>query len=70
MVEIRPAKLSLTDNASIIALRDQILQEHGGCDILINNAGVYYFRENLTPAERKETIRVNYYGTLKVSPGP
>lgn len=65
-VQLRPAKLSLTDNASIAAISTTIREEHSGCDMLINNAGVYYFRENITADERKETIDVNYCGTLRV----
>ncbi|KAJ6120329.1 hypothetical protein N7523_004609 [Penicillium sp. IBT 18751x] len=63
---IRPAQLSLTDKASITALSTMIGQEHRGCDILINNAGIYYFQENITSAQRQETIDVNYRGTLNV----
>jgi carbonyl reductase 1 len=41
-------------------------KEHKGCDILINNAGLYYFQENITAAQRQETLDVNYRGTLNV----
>ncbi|KAF7591609.1 hypothetical protein BBP40_001309 [Aspergillus hancockii] len=63
-VQIRPAKVSLTDFESIGALRKRVFEENGGCDVLINNAGVFYLRERNTDAEREEMIRVNYYGTL------
>ena len=65
-MQIRPAQLCLTDQASIAALRTRISSEHGGCDILINNAGILYFRENITAEQRKETLDVNYRGTLNV----
>ncbi|CAG8904415.1 unnamed protein product [Penicillium egyptiacum] len=65
-VKIYPAQLSLTDQASITALSTMVDKEHQGCDILINNAGLYYFQENITAAERQETLDVNYRGTLNV----
>jgi carbonyl reductase 1 len=66
-IQIRYAKLSLTDDSSMSALTKAIKEEHGGCDVLINNAGVYLYKENITPAQRKETLDVNYRGTLKAS---
>lgn len=65
-VQIRPAQLSLTDKASITALSTRVGIEHKSCDILINNAGLYYFKENITTAQREETLDVNYRGTLYV----
>jgi carbonyl reductase 1 len=65
-VKIYPARLSLTDQASITALSTMVSREHKGCDILINNAGLYYFQENITAAQRQETLDVNYRGTLNV----
>ncbi|PKY07329.1 NAD(P)-binding protein [Aspergillus campestris IBT 28561] len=65
-VQIRPAQLCLTDQDSIAALRTRISSEHGGCDLLINNAGILYFREDITAEQRKETLDVNYRGTLNV----
>ncbi|KAL8884569.1 MAG: hypothetical protein Q9215_007409 [Flavoplaca cf. flavocitrina] len=64
-VEIRYDKLSLTDEESVSALVEKIKKEHGGCDVLINNAGLYYYTEHTTSAQRKETMDVNYRGTLK-----
>ncbi|PLB41290.1 NAD(P)-binding protein [Aspergillus candidus] len=65
-VQVRPAQLCITDQASIAALRTRISSEHGGCDVLINNAGILYFREDITAEQRKETLDVNYRGTLDV----
>ncbi|KAJ5868217.1 hypothetical protein N7534_002770 [Penicillium rubens] len=65
-VKLYPARLSLTDQASITALTTMVSKEHQGCDILINNAGLYYFQENITAAQRQETLDVNYRGTLNV----
>ncbi|OQE43706.1 hypothetical protein PENCOP_c003G08861 [Penicillium coprophilum] len=65
-VSIRPAQLSLTDQASISALSARIQNENKGCDVLINNAGIYHFQENITAAQRQETLDVNYRGTLNI----
>jgi len=65
-VDVRPAQLSLTDTSSIESLVATIKAEHGGCDIVINNAGVYYYRENITAQQRRDTFDANYRGTLRV----
>lgn len=65
-VKLKYEKLSLTDRPSIIALVNVINRDHGGCDVLINNAGVFHYKENITAAQRKETLDVNYRGTLVV----
>ncbi|KAJ5427397.1 hypothetical protein N7465_002467 [Penicillium sp. CMV-2018d] len=65
-VQVRPAQLSLTDQASITALSTMVANEHKGCDILINNAAIYYYQESITAAQLQETLDVNYRGTLNV----
>lgn len=65
-VKLKYEKLSLTDKTSCNALVNVIKRDYGGCDVLINNAGVYYYKENITAAQRKETLDVNYRGTLAV----
>ncbi|CAG8152024.1 unnamed protein product [Penicillium salamii] len=65
-VKIYPARLSLTDQGSIAALSSRVRKEHNHCDILINNAGLYYFQKDITTAQRQETLDVNYRGTLNV----
>ena len=65
-VDVKYEKLSLTDNSSIRSLAKLIKRDHGGCDVLINNAAVCYYNENATAAKRKETLDVNYRGTLAV----
>ena len=67
-VEVRYDKLSLTDKASMTALAARLQKEHGGCDVLINNAGVYHYSEDATLAQQKEMLDVNYRGTLAVCP--
>ncbi|KAJ5779123.1 hypothetical protein N7457_006843 [Penicillium paradoxum] len=65
-VHVHPTKLSLTDKNSISALSARVQHENNGCDVLINNAGLYYFKENITAAQRRETLNVNYRGTLDI----
>lgn len=65
-VDVRPARLSLTDPSSASSLAAAIQAEHGGCDVVINNAGVYYYREKITTQQRRETFDANYRGTLRV----
>ncbi|KAF2136912.1 uncharacterized protein K452DRAFT_322144 [Aplosporella prunicola CBS 121167] len=65
-IDVRPVKLSLSDAASIAALSAAIRRDHGRCDVLINNAGVFYFRKDISAAERKETLDVNFRGTMKL----
>lgn len=65
-VDVKPVQLSLTNTSSIQLLATTIEAEHGGCDVVINNAGVYYYRENITAQQRRETLDANYRGTLLV----
>ncbi|KAA8647052.1 hypothetical protein EYZ11_006986 [Aspergillus tanneri] len=65
-VQVHPAQLSLTDQASISALSSMVANTHKGCDLLINSAGLYYFQEQITAAQRRETLDVNYRGTLNL----
>ena len=51
-VKLKYEKLSLTD---------LINTEHGGCDdVLINNAGLFYYDENIKSTRRRKTLDVNY----------
>ncbi len=65
-VELKYEKMSLTDRTSISFLVSHIKRDHGGCDVLINNAGIFYYNENIPATQRRETLDVNYRGTLEV----
>ena len=67
---IKLLQLEITDPASVAAAAASIqTQEPNGIDILVNNAG-FAFKAAATeprPVQAKETLRVNYHGTLAVS---
>ncbi|XP_038078924.1 carbonyl reductase [NADPH] 3-like [Patiria miniata] len=65
---LKPAfhQLDILDQASIDGMRTHLQKEHGGLDILINNAGIA-FKENATESigvQAKATIGTNFFGTL------
>eukprot|EP01062_Namystynia_karyoxenos_P073649 TRINITY_DN70461_c0_g1_i1.p1 TRINITY_DN70461_c0_g1~~TRINITY_DN70461_c0_g1_i1.p1 ORF type:complete len:277 (+),score=64.21 TRINITY_DN70461_c0_g1_i1:81-911(+) len=66
--EPRYFQLEITDPAQATALRDHLQKEHGGLDILLNNAGfAFKMAATETRAEQaRETMRVNYGGTALV----
>ena len=67
----------LTDTDAIGAMAEEVLAEHGGVDILMNNAGMSIRRSVANSYERlhdfERTIQLNYLGAvaliLKVLPG-
>ncbi|SPQ27336.1 cd6e152d-2084-4af4-8739-efc4f9c89202 [Thermothielavioides terrestris] len=65
-VKILPVRLSLRDPSSIDALASRVAKEQAAVDVLINNAGVYYYRERISDAERADTLETNYWGTLRM----
>ncbi len=69
LANCRPHQLDISDAQSIAALKDFLRSEHGGLDVLVNNAGVICSPDShLPPTEQlKNTVDVNYFGTLNVS---
>ncbi|XP_063964401.1 carbonyl reductase [NADPH] 1-like isoform X1 [Lytechinus pictus] len=60
--------LDVTNVASVEKLRDDIKAEHGGLDILINNAGIAFRGNDVPMSEQAErTIRTNYHGVRLVT---
>lgn len=51
---------------SICQLKAHLLERYGGLDVLVNNAGFAFKFDAMEPVgeQAKETIRVNYFGTL------
>jgi len=60
-------QLDITNSKSIEALRDHLVKEHGGLDVLVNNAGIAYKSASTAPfSEQAEvTNNCNYFGTLQ-----
>ncbi|XKL67721.1 hypothetical protein PGB90_003212 [Kerria lacca] len=55
--------LDITIPENVSALKDHIIKEYGGIDVLINNAAIA-FKENATEPfeiQAKETLQVNYF---------
>ena len=68
-IQVLPITLNLTEKTSIDAFITRIQDEQSGLDVLIQNAGVYYYRDNITPEQRKETLDVNYRAALRICQG-
>ena len=62
--------LDINDRESIQALANSVKKDHGGCHVLINNAGIN-LEDQYSPDNVKKTLDTNYRGTLHVSrPSP
>lgn len=59
-------QLDITDNKSIETFRDFIKKEHGGIDILVNNAAIAFKQNATEPAavQAEQTVAVNYFAVL------
>ncbi|XP_023309721.1 carbonyl reductase [NADPH] 1 [Anoplophora glabripennis] len=62
-------QLDITDQSSVDKFKEYIKSNHGGIDILVNNAAIAYLGNATIPEgqQAEETIKVNYFGTLRVS---
>ncbi|CAD5215176.1 unnamed protein product [Bursaphelenchus okinawaensis] len=67
--EIRLHPLDITDDESCQVFADHLEKEHGGIDVLINNAGFAYKNNDPTPLEiqAEVTLKTNYYGTKRIT---
>lgn len=61
--------MDVTDDASMVRGVEQIAREHGGVDVLINNAGYgsYGAIEDVEMAEAKRQFEVNVFGLARLS---
>lgn len=58
-------RLDVSDAADISAIAAQVQREHGGLDVLVNNAGISLSGFNAQVARR--TLDVNFVGTLRLT---
>ncbi|KAI0521626.1 hypothetical protein F5B22DRAFT_661961 [Xylaria bambusicola] len=68
-VEVIPVSLTITEQGSVDAFVARIRAEQGGCDVLINNAGVYHYTEHASKDQRQEMYDTNFHGTVRVCQG-
>ncbi|CAF4445219.1 unnamed protein product, partial [Adineta steineri] len=61
-------QLDITSVESIRRLADHIKKNHGGLDILINNAGMAFKVNDITPFgdQAEITAQTNFFGTINV----
>lgn len=66
--DVTPLKLDVTDEASMVACVNHILNLEGRIDVLINNAGYGYFGaiENVTMEEARRQMEVNVFGLARL----
>ena len=66
---IRPARVDVTDDASMVGFVDQVLAESGRVDVLVNNAGYgsYGAVEEVPLDEARRQFEVNVFGLARLS---
>lgn len=66
---ITPIKMDVTDDASMIAGVNAVLEAEGRIDVLVNNAGYGYFGavENVTMEEARKQLEVNVFGLARLT---
>jgi len=66
---VRPLALDVTDEESIRAATDRVLQEHGHVDVLVNNAGygLNGFLEDLPLDAVRAQFETNVFGLLRMT---
>jgi citronellol/citronellal dehydrogenase len=59
----------IREEDQVAALVDGVLDRHGGCDVLVNNAGGQYMSpaEDITPKGFRTVVRLNVEGTWLMS---
>ena len=68
-VGVKPVKLDITNEESIQACIEQVMQAEGHIDVLINNAGYgsYGAIEDITIEEAKRQLEVNLFGLANLT---
>lgn len=62
-------QLDVTSDKSISECVEAVRAEHGGLDVLVNNAGIAFKHSNRTPfgEQAQQTLATNFWGTLAVT---
>lgn len=66
--DVRYFRLDITDKSTISDLKEHLLKEHGGLDILVNNAAIAFKHDSTAPfgEQALKTNETNYFGTKNV----
>jgi NAD(P)-dependent dehydrogenase (short-subunit alcohol dehydrogenase family) len=64
--------LDVTDPAQVLALAQAMAEQHGRCDVLVNNAGILIDQRSASVMEAKietfrTTLETNFYGPLMMT---
>ncbi|MBR6847849.1 MAG: oxidoreductase [Bacteroidales bacterium] len=64
-----PIKMDVTDDASMIAGVNAVMEAEGRIDVLVNNAGYGYFGaiENVSMEEARKQLEVNVFGLARLT---
>ncbi|RKP05004.1 hypothetical protein THASP1DRAFT_33175, partial [Thamnocephalis sphaerospora] len=66
-ISLRFHLLDVCQDASVSALRDMLQREHGGLDLLVNNAGVSTERDTFNAEEARRILETNFYSLIRVT---